>query len=206
MGSVNSTSRTDDQTLYVKFWNSTSPAGYWDPVAISLAAERQFTLSENARLLAHLNAGLADAIIGCWDAKYAYAFWRPVTAIQQAANDGNPDTTADLNWAPLITTPPFPEYPSAHSCVSGAAALILSGYFGKHTSITVTSDTMPGVARNFADFRSALDEIANARVFGGIHFRAACEDGQALGSAVGEYILRHTLLPKHGEREDQRGR
>lgn len=206
MGSANSTSRTDDQTLYVKFWNSTSPAGFWDPVATSLAADRQFTLLESARLLAQLNAGLADAVIGCWDAKYTYASWRPITAIQQAASDGNPDTTADANWTPLITTPPFPEYPSAHSCVSGAAAQILSRYFGEHTSISVSSDGMPGVVRYFSGFRAALDEIKNARVFGGIHFRTACNDGTSLGLAVGEYILRHALRPAQPATADQHGR
>jgi len=206
MGSLSSPNRTADQTLYVKFWNSTSPAGFWDPVATSLAAERQFTLAEKARLLAHLNAALADAIIGCWDAKYAYTFWRPVTAIQQAASDGNPDTTADPGWTPLITTPPFPEYPSAHSCVSGAAAQILSRYFGENVPISVSSDGMPGVARNFSGFAAALDEVKNARVFGGIHFRTACNDGTALGSAVGEYILRHALRPVQPESEDQHGR
>jgi hypothetical protein len=206
MGSATSTSRTDDQTLYVKFWNSTSPAGFWDPVAVALAGQHNFTLVENAHLLSHLNVGLADSIIGCWDAKYAFASWRPITAIQQAANDGNPDTAPDSNWTPAITTPPFPEYPSAHSCVSGTAAAILSAYFGDHTPISVSSDGMPGVVRSFSSFSQALDEVRNARVFGGIHFRTACNDGQGLGWAVGEYILRHALFPNHGEGRRKRGR
>jgi hypothetical protein len=199
-GSATSTARTDDETLYVKFWNSTSPAGFWDPVALALANDRKFTLAENARLLAHLNVGLADSLIGCWDAKYAYSSWRPITAIQQAANDGNPDTAPDPNWTPVITTPPFPEYPSAHSCASGTAATILSAYFGAHTPISMSSDGMPGVVRNFSNFSEAMEEVKNARVFGGIHFRSACNDGQGLGSAVGEYILRHALLPNERER------
>lgn len=189
MGVAAGSNRTEDQTLYARFWNSTSPSGFWDPVAVSLAAERQFTLLDNARLLAHLNAALADAVIGCWDAKYAYTFWRPVTAIQQ---------TADSNWTPLIPTPPFPEYPSAHSCVSAAAAKILTAYFGDDVPIRVTSDGMPGVIRNFSGFPAALAEVANARVFGGIHFRSACVDGQALGSAIGEYVVTHALLPRRG--------
>jgi hypothetical protein len=187
----------------VKFWNSSSPAGFFDPVAIALAAQYQFTLVENARLLARLNIALADALIGCWDAKYTYDSWRPVTAIQLAASDGNPDTTADPNWTPLITTPPFPEYPSAHSCASGAAAQILSSYFGEHTFFSVSSDGMPGVVRTFSGFSAALEEIKNARVFGGIHFRTACNDGQALGMAVGDHVLRHALRPKHAQ--DQQG-
>jgi hypothetical protein len=203
MGSATSSTRTIDQTLYARFWQSTSPADFWDPVATNLSAERHLTLSENARLLALLNMGLADAVIGCWDAKYTYSFWRPVTAIPLAGSDGNPATTADPTWTPLIVTPPFPEYPSAHSCVSGAAARILAGYFGEDTQFSVASDGMPGVVRYFSSFSSALDEVKNARVFGGIHFRTACNDGQTLGRAVGDYILGHALLPIHGNREGQ---
>ena len=203
MGSAASANRTADETLYVKFWNSTSPAGFFDPVATSLAAEHHLTFSEEARLLALLNIGLADAIIGCWDAKYTYSSWRPVTAIQLAGTDGNPDTTADPTWAPLIVTPPFPEYPSAHSCVSGAATRILSNYFGENTAFSVSSDGMPGVVRYFSGFSAAIEEIKNARVFGGIHFRTACNDGQTLGESVGHYILSNSLVPIHGEREGQ---
>ena len=203
MGSAITSTLTADEMLYVKFWNSTSPAGFFDPVATSLAAERHLTFSEESRLLALLNIGLADAVIGCWDAKYTYSSWRPVTAIRLAGTDGNPDTTEDPTWTPLIVTPPFPEYPSAHSCVSGAATRILSNYFGEHTVFSVSSDGMPGVIRYFSDFSVAIEEIKNARVFGGIHFRTACNDGQTLGQAIGDYIVAHSLVPVHGEREGQ---
>ena len=203
MGSASSATRTDDETLYVKFWNSTSPAGFFDPVATSLAVERHLTLSEESRLLALLNIGLADAIIGCWDAKYTYSSWRPVTAIQLAGTDGNSDTTADPTWTPLLVTPPFPEYPSAHSCVSGAATRMLSSYFGESTPFSVSSNGMPGVVRYFSNFSAAIEEIKNARVFGGIHFRTACNDGQTLGEAIGDYIVANSLVPIHGEREGQ---
>ena len=203
MGSLSSSSRTSDQTLYSRFWQSANPADFWDPVATSISAEHHLNLSENARLLALLNIGLADAVIGCWDAKYTYDSWRPITAIQLAGTDGNPATTADPTWTPLIVTPPFPEYPSAHSCVSGAAGRILSTYFGEDTQFSVSSDGMPGVVRYFSSFSMALQEIKNARVFGGIHFRTACDDGQALGTEIGDYILGHTLLPVHGKHEGQ---
>ncbi len=205
MGSVSSSSRTADQTLYARFWQSATPPDFWDPVATSLSAEHHLNLSENARLLALVNMSLADAVIGCWDAKYAYTFWRPVTAIPLAGTDGNPATTPDLTWTPLIVTPPFPEYPSAHSCVSSAAARILSAYFGDAAQFGVASDGMPGVVRYFSSFTAALDEVKDARVFGGIHFRTACDDGQALGTAIGDYILGHALLPIHGERKGQVG-
>jgi hypothetical protein len=199
MGSATSSVRTPDQTLYVQFWASTGPANFWDPVATRLSAERQFTLSENARLLALLNMALADAIIGCWDAKYTYDSWRPFTAIRLADTDGNPATTADRTWTPLIATPPFPEYPSAHSCVSSAAARILAAYFGENTVFSVTSNGMPTVVRYFSMFSDGLDEVKNARVFGGIHFRTACNDGQALGNAVGDYVLQNALQRIHGQ-------
>jgi hypothetical protein len=205
MGSATGSGRTPNQTLYVQFWASTGPPSFWDPVATRLSAERQLTLSENARLLALLNMALADSVIACWDAKYAYDFWRPITAIRLADTDGNPDTTADTGWTPLIPTPPFPEYPSAHSCVSSAAGRILAAYFGENTQFSVTSDGMPAVVRYFSSFSDALDEVKNARVFGGIHFRTACNDGQALGNALGDYILQNALLPVDGQRQGQLG-
>jgi hypothetical protein len=203
MGSLASPTRTADETLYVRFWASASPADFWDPVATSLGAEHHLGLSENARLLALLNIALADAVIGCWDAKYAYASWRPITAVQLAGTDGNPATAADFGWTPLIVTPPFPEYPSAHSCVSGAGARILSNYFGDNTTFSVSSDGMPGVTRYFSSFAAALEEVGNARVFGGIHFRTAIIDGQTLGTNIGNYILGHAVLPVHGEQTGQ---
>ena len=197
MGSASSSSRTADQTLYAQFWQAGNPVGFWNPVATRLMSDTPHSLLENARLFALLNMGLADAIIGCWDAKYTYDSWRPITAIRLADTDNNPATSPDVNWTPLIVTPPFPEYPSAHTCVSSAAARILSASFGENAPITVTTNGMPGVARYFSSFTAALDEVKNARVFGGIHFRTACNDGQALGNAVGDFVLTHALLPLH---------
>lgn len=154
---------------------------------------------DEARLLALVNVGMADAIIGCWDGKYTYSFWRPITAIQLAATDGNPATAPDPNWTPLITTPPFPEYPSAHSCVSGAAGRILSDAFGEEVNFSVTSQAVPGVVREFHSFTAALEEVMNARVFGGIHFRTACVDGSALGIAVADYVMAHAFVPLSNE-------
>ena len=121
MGSSTNSGRTADQTLFANFWQVGNPPDYWDPVVISLAAQHHFSMSRTARLLALVNLGMADAAIGCWDAKYTYSSWRPITAIQLGDTDGNDATVPDSTWTPLIVTPPFPEYPSAHSCVSGAA-------------------------------------------------------------------------------------
>jgi hypothetical protein len=193
MGSSSSANRTTDQTEYALFWQAGNPANFWDPVATSLAAGHHLSLLQTARLLAQLNMAMSDAIIGCWDAKYTYVYWRPITAITLADTDGNPDTVPEPAWTPLIITPPFPEYPSAHSCASGAAARVLSHYFGEETPITVITDALPGQMRSFPSFAAALEEVKDARVFGGIHFRTACNAGQTLGNSVGEYVLKHSL-------------
>jgi len=198
MGSATNSGRTNDQTLFANFWQAGNPPDYFDPVVLSLAAQHHFSMAQTARMLALVNLAMADAIIGCWDAKYTYSSWRPITAIQMAATDGNNNTTADSAWTPLITTPAFPEYPSAHSCVSGAVTQILSETFGEETSFNVGSDAMPGVTRTFHNFSEALEEIKNARVFGGIHFRTACVDGTSLGISVGDYVMAHALLPTGG--------
>lgn len=198
MGSSTNSGRTGDQTLFSNFWQAGNPPDYFDPTVLSLAAQHHFSMVQTARLLALVNLAMADAIIGCWDAKYTYGSWRPITAIQLAGSDGNDNTTPDSAWTPLITTPAFPEYPSAHSCVSGAAAQILSQTFGEETSFSVGSSAMPGVTRRFTNFSAALEEIKNARVFGGIHFRTACVDGTSLGISVGDYVMAHALLPIAG--------
>jgi membrane-associated phospholipid phosphatase len=195
IGSSSSTSRTPDETAAALFWNPGNPPDFWDPVAAALAEKHHFDLLRTAHLLAHVNLAMSDAMIGCWDAKYTYVTWRPITAIQLADTDGNPDTTPDPTWTPLLVTPPFPGYPSAHSCASSAAARVLSHYFGEHTAITVTNDALPGEVRSFGSFSAALEEVVNARVFGGIHFRTDCNAGQALGDSVGEYVVRHSLRP-----------
>ncbi len=208
MGRLTSPTRTADQTVYSFFWNSTTPIYLWDRVAISLleregrwADEHQggHGLVRNARLLALLNLAMADAAIACWEAKYHYVFWRPITAIALADTDGNPATDPDPSWLPLFATPAFPEYPSGHSTVSGAAATVLARFFGQRTRFWMDSDLLLGVVRFFPSFSAALDEVRNARVFAGIHFRSACVDGQAVGAAVGNYVVAQALLPLDGD-------
>ena len=151
--------------------------------------ERHLTLSQNARLLALLNVAMADAVISCWDAKYTYVFWRPITAIRLASTDGNPATIEDAGWTPLLVTPNFPEYPSGHATVSPAAATVLGTYFGNGAEFTLTSETLPGVVRSYTSFTQAADEAFDARIYGGIHFRSACRDGRALGTQVGSLVM-----------------
>jgi membrane-associated phospholipid phosphatase len=202
MGSATSTTRTADQTLLAEFWNASNPSYFWNAVAINLGAERHTTMSENARLLALVNLALLDARIACWDAKKAYVFWRPITAITLGDSDGNPATIGDPAWTPLLATPDHPDYPSGHSCVSGAALTVLAHFFGEHTSFTVDSDVMTGVTRSFSSFSAASSEVNDARVFGGIHFGTAVNDGRATGETVAKYFLEHAALQIHGHDHD----
>jgi hypothetical protein len=188
-----------DEVLYVNFWNGATASYFWNNVALKLAAaETDRTLLENAHLFGELNVAIADAVISCWEAKYYYHFWRPVTAIRLGDTDGNLATDADTGWNPLITTPAHPEYSSGHSTASSAAAAVLAFFFGPNAHIVMDSDMMPGVTREFDGFDAALDEVANARVYGGIHFRSACEDGRVQGKAVANFVIQNSFLPGHG--------
>ena len=193
LGSISSTTRTADQTLAAFFWNSTTVAYFWDTVAVSLSARRRLPLLENARVLALLNVAMADAAIGCIDTKYAFEFWRPITAINLAADDGNPDTIADPVWQPLFATPPHPDYVSTASCLGAAAATVLAKVFGERTTFTVKSDVMLGVSRRFRSFTDAIEDVKDARVAAGIHFRTAGNVGQAMGNQIAEYVLEHSF-------------
>jgi hypothetical protein len=188
IGEKNSSTRSAEQTEIAVFWNGNTPS-YWNRIAMSVAGERHTKLLKNARLLALLNVAMADAIISCWEAKYTYVFWRPVTAIQLASTDGNPDTAEDPAWTPLLITPAFPEYASGHATVSGAAAVVLGTYFGNDAAFTLTSETLSGVVRSYTSFTQAADEANDARVYGGIHFRTACGDGRAAGNQLGSFVM-----------------
>jgi hypothetical protein len=201
MGSLSSTSRSSEQTEVALFWALNTPLA-WDRVAAQLSMARGLSLTENAHLFAVLNVTMADAIIACWDSKYRYIFWRPVTAIRAGAAPGDPDA----NWQPLLDsltgTPPHPEYPSAHSTYSGAAAFILADAFGENTAFSVTSEIRPGT-RSYTNFSEAIAEIADARVFGGIHLRSSCASGNSLGRVVADYVSRHLMRARGEDQDDQ---
>jgi hypothetical protein len=150
-----------------------------------------------------LNLTLSDSLIACWDSKYRYVFWRPITAIRTGLTPGD----ADPLWEPwldsLTGTPAHPEYPSAHSSMSGAAAFILAAAFGENTSFSLTSEVRPGT-RTFSSFSDAIAEIADARVFGGIHFRTSCVRANTLGRAVADYVSRHAMREQGDDRDDDR--
>ena len=198
LGGINSTNRTAEQTLIARFWSDFSytvtPPGHWNQIAQNVMTNRPTTLVESARLFALLNIAMADAGIVVWDSKYIYNFWRPVTAIQRADTDGNPDTEADPDWLPLLNTPPFPEYVSGHSAFSSAAATVLAAFYGSdNVPFTVGSDSVPGVLRSYQSFAAAAEEIALSRIYGGIHFLSADVEGLEAGRHVGDYVFGHFL-------------
>jgi hypothetical protein len=203
-GSIGSPLRTPDQTLLAQFWQSATPNYFFDHAALQLA-DRHATFSEKSRLLAVLDVAMADADIACWDAKFHYVFWRPVTAIQFADTDDNPATQADMAWTPFLVTPAFPDYPSGHACLAGAAGTVLANYFGPDSHVSITSDSpaMAGVVRSFSGFAPMMKEVNDARVLAGIHFRTAVDDGRALGVVVAQYVLEHSMLPRNGNHADQ---
>jgi hypothetical protein len=202
MGVLSGSQRTDDQSELALFWAGNT-ALYWNRIAVQLSTDASLSFERNARLFALLNVTMADAAIACWDSKYRFVFWRPITAFRTGVGS----IPADPTWEPWLDTstfvppgipgtPPHPEYPSGHSTVSGSAAAILAAEFGENSSFTVTSDVRPGT-RSFASFTDAVKEIANARVFGGIHYRTSCVRGNQLGQAVADYVSTHAFRRSH---------
>jgi hypothetical protein len=193
LGAAVGSTRTEEQTEIALFWadgaGTETPPGHWNSIAQIIAAAQTNTLEENARLLAHLNIAMADAAICAWDAKYTFDFWRPVTAIAFAE--------PELNWMSFIVTPPFPDYVSGHSTFSGAAATVLALFYGTDDlPFTTGSDFLPDVYRSFPTCFAAAEEAAMSRLYGGIHFRSANEDGLQAGISIGEWTATHYLQPK----------
>ena len=199
LGSATSATRTPDQTAMAHFWNN-SPApgspGHLNLLASIVAEQQGNSLEENARLFASLNIAVADALITCWDAKYTFSYWRPVTGIREGANDGNADTIADTAWSPLISTPAHPSYISGHSSVSGSAAAVLVNLFGTdNISFTLPSQNPALPARSYTSFSQAAQESADSRLYGGIHWNFDNNVGLAVGDAVGDYVVANFMRP-----------
>ncbi|HEU4752673.1 MAG TPA: vanadium-dependent haloperoxidase [Armatimonadota bacterium] len=187
--------RPADRELVARFYNAASVVQVWNPVARQESAAQGKTLSENARIFALLNMAMMDASIAVWETKYVYRVWRPVAAIRGGDTDGNRLTEPDASWVPLLgSTPPHPSYASGHGALSGAARLVLERVFGEHgTEVTLTHPSQPGVVLNYTAWKQITDDISDARVYGGIHFRFDQEAAALQGRKVGNYILRHHL-------------
>jgi hypothetical protein len=196
LGGLNSTKRTAWQTETARFWVLVgTPA--WNQVTRSLATSLPLPLVESARLHALANIAIADAYLAIFDAKYHYAFWRPITAIRNGDRDGNDATERDAGWTPVIATPMHPEYPCAHCVIDGAAGTIMKAVFGAGNlpQFTLTYPDMPGVTRSYTSIKQIEEEVSMARIWGGVHYRTSNEVGVDIGHKVGQYVLDNYLRP-----------
>jgi hypothetical protein len=181
VGSADSVVRTANQTAAARFWVATAPQ-LWNQAVQQIVARHRMSGTQAAHAFALLNLAGADAFIAAWDAKFAYLQWRPITAIR---------ATSDPEWTPLLGTPPFPDYPAAHTTFAGAAETVLTALLGDAPEpLTLTSPIAPGAQRGYAGFAEIADEVENARVWGGVHWRSSSEVGRDLGRRIGCVALR----------------
>ena len=192
IGEANSTHRSAEQSEIARFWYEDSPIG-WNRIANSVLRQKDVGLWQSARILALVNFAMADGFIAGFEAKYHFRFWRPVTAIREAAFDGNRFTVPDENWSSFLVTPPVPDYPSTHTVLGAAAASVLIHFFGDRIQYSTTSVTEPGVTRHFRGFTDAAVENGWSRVYAGIHFVRAVADGYEQGTSIGRTTA--LLLP-----------
>ena len=197
-GALKSSSRSVDQTFFAGYWYEFSERG-WNRIATVVADQKKTDLFVTARLFALLNFAMADAYTAGWDSKLHYNFWRPFTAIREASNDGNKKTAASNNWEPEQPTPPIQDYPSTHSALGNAAAMVLAHVFGDQTEFTMRSPSASPInaPRSFKSFSQAAAENAESRVMAGIHFRFSCDAGLELGKKIGRWTVENYLKPLH---------
>ena len=198
--------RTPDQTEIALFWLESSPLK-WNRIARTVSADRGLDLWENARLFGLLNMALADGYIAMVDSKNYYNYWRPITAVRTADTDGNPDTTGDPTWTPLVPTPPNQDYVSGHSIEGGAGAEVLKQFFGSdQVSFDDCSESLPAgstcsdatpILRSYTSFSEAAAENAYSRILVGYHFRKSVEEGIKYGSKIGQRAVNLYLRPVH---------
>jgi hypothetical protein len=209
LGALNSTRRTADQTAAAVFWQF-APIALWNPLARDLAGRYDLDTADQARLYATLNLAAADGAISCWNDKYYWSFWRPRAAIREGDTDGNPATIGDPTWeslfasatatTPPLGTPPFPDHPSGHGCLTGAVMNTMADFFGTDkVGITVISgrslNGSPIAPRQFDRFSRVTKEVIDARVWGGIHFRTADVQGAVIGKKVAHWLRKHYFRP-----------
>jgi hypothetical protein len=196
VGSVNSTERPPDRANVALFYAATSSTQVFNQAAQQVAQEQGRSLSENARAIALINMANNDSLVATFLNKYHYNFWRPETAIHAGDTDGNPKTDPDPSYVPFIVTPCFPSYPSAHGSASNAAAEVMTRLYGEAGhSITLTNPAVPNIVFHYTSFRQITDDISDARVYGGIHFRTDQVAGEQMGRAVGTAVYKNNLRP-----------
>jgi hypothetical protein len=197
LGRSNSVTRTPEQTDAARFWTD-NPARQNNKAFTAIIQAKGLDAVQAARLYAMVNMVNADAAIACWDAKYHYQFWRPGPAI--VGDDGNPATVSDPTWTPLLGTPPHPEYPSGHGCVTSSLAEVFTHVLGKQINVDITS-VAAGVIQTTRHFATAEDlrtEIIDVRIWSGIHYRDSDEVGVKMGQKVARWALERYFLKQAG--------
>ena len=197
LGAKDSKERSAAQTEAARFWSITGPAA-WNPVVRSLASSRPMSAVERARLFALANVAAMDSFVAVFDAKYAYAFWRPITAIRRADIDGNDATDIAPTWLPLLETPLHPEYPCAHCISSAAVGAVLEAEFGtgEVPVISMTSAAVPGVVHRWTRIGDYVAEVSGARIFAGVHYRNSAEVGEAMGRSIARQTVATLMRPQ----------
>jgi hypothetical protein len=198
LGPLNGSDRTPEQTDQAQFWAANFPV-VWNQVYREVAAAHVSDIADSARLFALGNLAMADSIITCWNSKKYYAAWRPITAIREGENDGNPLTVGDQSWTPLIATPPYPDHTSGANNITAAAARTLQLFFDTNDfdfSVT-TTNTGPTIqdTRMYSHFTDVMQEVVDARILLGIHFRFADEDARKQGKHIANWAFGHYLRP-----------
>ncbi len=198
VGSIDSTERPQDRANVALFYAASSPTQVFNQAVQQVAQERWHSLTENARALAVVNMAMNDSLVASFLNKYYYNFWRPETAIHAGDTDGNPKTQADPSFVPFVTTPCFPSYPSNHGSASNGAAEILKRIYGEGGHcITLSNPAVPDIVLQYTTFKQITDDISDARVYGGIHFRTDQDAGERLGKAIGKAVYKNNLRPMH---------
>ena len=170
----------------------------WNPIVRELSSRGNRTLSQNARLFALVYLSAADSLVAVFDAKYHYEFWRPITAIRNGDIDNNDATLQDVAWTPLVENPMHPEYPCAHCINAGAVGAVLESEFGSGTlePFSMASPALPGAVRRWSRIADYVNEVSDARVWSGVHYRTSARVGEAMGRAIGEAAVRTALREK----------
>jgi hypothetical protein len=198
LGDTVSMERPKDRADVARFYAPDDIVPIYFSAARQVSLAQRKTLAENARIFALLGMAIFDAMVVCFDSKYFYDYWRPVTAIRLGDTDGNRRTDADPTWTPFVFTPPFPSYPSGHASFGGAARRVLERVFGKDgLAITLASPEVPDVVLHYTSWKQITDDIDDARIYGGVHYRFDQEEAARQGRKVGRYVLQHWLRPLH---------
>jgi hypothetical protein len=196
LGGRTSVRRSPRQTEDARFWLAPGPVIYY-PVVRQVAAAKKLDLVDGARFMALIAVARSDAFVAVFDAKYHYDFWRPVTAIRNGDMDDNPATERDATWQPIDNTPSHPEYPCAHCIMAGSIASVVEAVFGSAdvAEVVLTSPTAPGVAHRWTNLWAMADEVSQARIWAGFHYRFSTEVGQDMGRKIGQYVVKNIMQP-----------